>query len=65
MIFHKDTEMPQLNGQLGELAMTVKITRKETGKVDEVKLTSAITDPETHEQLLKELPDVGHALNSK
>lgn len=57
--------MPQLNGQLGELAMTVKITRKETGKVDEVKLTSAITDPETHEQLLKELPDVGHALNSK
>lgn len=49
--------MSQLNGQLGELSMTVQITRKETGRVEEVKLTSAITDPETHEQLLKELPD--------
>ena len=55
----------QLNGQLGELSMTVQITRAATGKVEEVKLTSAITDPKTHEQLLKELPDVGHALNSK
>ena len=57
--------MTQLNGQLGELAMTVQITRAATGKVEEVKLTSSITDPETHEQLLKELPDGSHALNSK
>ena len=47
----------QLNGQLGELSMTVQITRAATGKVEEVKLTSSITDPETHEKLLKELPD--------
>lgn len=49
--------MSGLNGQLGELKMVVQITRKETGKVEEVKLTSAITDPETHEKLLKELGD--------
>ena len=57
--------MTQLNGQLGELAMTVQITRAVTGKVEEVKLTSAIADRETHEQLLKELPDVGHTQHSE
>jgi hypothetical protein len=57
--------MTQLNGQLGELAMTVQITRAVTGKVEEVKLTSAITDPKTHEQLLKELPDGSHTLDGE
>ena len=57
--------MTQLNGQLGELTMMVQITRKETGKVEEVKLTSSITDLKTHEQLLKELGDGSHTLDSK
>lgn len=47
--------MTELNGQLGELKMTLQITRKDTGKVDKVEMTSSITDPETHEKLLKEL----------
>ena len=55
----------QLNGQIGELSMTVQITRAATGKVEEVKLTSAITDPKTHEQLLKELPDGSHTLDGE
>lgn len=57
--------MSGLNGQLGELKMVVQITRKETGKVEEVKLTSAITDPETHEQLLKEFDDGRDTQHSK
>jgi hypothetical protein len=52
--------MSNMQGQLGELRMTVQITRKETGKVEEVELTSRITDAKTHEQLLKELPNGGH-----
>jgi hypothetical protein len=47
--------MSSLKGAIGELRMTVQIVRKETGKVEEVELTSRITDPQTHEQLLKEL----------
>ena len=57
--------MSDMKGQLGELKMTVQITRKETGKVEEVELTSNIIDPQTHEQLSKELNNGGHALNSK
>lgn len=57
--------MSDLKGQLGELKMKLQITRKETGKVEEVELTSAITDPKTHEQLMKELPNGSHPLDSK
>ena len=53
--------MTTLNGKLGELKMTVQITRKDTGAVEEVELTSNITDQETHEQLLKEYQ---HGCNS-
>jgi hypothetical protein len=52
--------MSNMQGQLGELRMTVQITRKETGKVEEVELTSRITDPKTHEQLLKETQNGSH-----
>lgn len=52
--------MSNMQGQLGELRMTVQITRKATGKVEEVELTSSITDLPTHEQLLKELPNGSH-----
>lgn len=52
--------MADLKGQLGELRMTVQIIRKATGKVEEFDLTSRITDAETHEHLLKELPNGGH-----
>ena len=54
-----------IKGQLGELRMTVQITRKETGKVEEVELTSRITDQKTHEQCLKEISNGGDSLNSK
>ncbi len=42
--------MSQLQGQVGELKMAVQITRKETGKVEEVELTSRI-DSEQLKQL--------------
>lgn len=54
-----------LQGQFGELRMTVQITRKETGNVEEVELTSSITDLQTHERLLKEIPNGSHTLDSK
>ncbi len=57
--------MASLTGQLGELKMMIQITRKETGKTEEVELTSAISDPETHEKLIKEFGDGSHALDSK
>lgn len=57
--------MADLKGQLGELKMTVQITRKETGKVEEYKLTSCISDQETHEQLLKEYGDERHSQHGK
>ena len=57
--------MIALSGQMGELKMTVQITRKETGKVEEVELTSSITDAKTHEQLLKEYGDGRNTQYSK
>jgi hypothetical protein len=57
--------MAELKGQLGELRATIQITRKETGKVEEVELTSRITDQETHEQLVKEFSNGRNSLNSK
>ena len=57
--------MASLSGQLGELRMMIQITRKETGKVEEVELTSAITDQETHAQLMKELSDGSHSQHSE
>ena len=57
--------MTNLNGQLGELKMTMQIIRKETGKVEEFELTSNITDPETHEQLLKECQHDSDTQHSK
>ena len=57
--------MSELSGQIGELRMVVEITRKETGTVETVELTSAITDPQTHKTLLKEYGNGDHALDSK
>ncbi len=42
--------MIQLQGQPGELRFTVQITRKESGKVEEVELVGKIT-PEQIEEL--------------
>lgn len=42
--------MASLNGQLGELRMTLEITRKETGKVETVELIGHL-----NEQQLKEI----------
>ncbi len=33
-----------LNGQVGELKFTIQITRKDTGKVEEVELTGFINE---------------------
>lgn len=44
--------MASLMGQVGELAFTVQITRAETGKTEEVKMTSAISAEQ-----LKQLQD--------
>lgn len=42
--------MIELKAQPGELHMTIQVTRKETGKVEEYQLTSEITE-EQAEQL--------------
>lgn len=58
--------MASLMGQVGELSMTVQITRAATGKTEEVKLTSAITAEQLKQLqdaniLPKESNDVSHA----
>ena len=51
--------MTALAGQVGELRFTVQITRKDTGKVEEVELVGFLD-----EDKLKELQDGGNSLNS-
>lgn len=45
--------MPDLQGQIGELRMTVEITRKETGKVEIFELIGHVM-PEEEESKEKE-----------
>lgn len=51
--------MIELNGQPGELRITLQITRKATGKVEEVELVGFVD-----ENKLKELQNGGNSLNS-
>lgn len=51
--------MINLGGQLGELRFTVQITRKETGKVEEVELVGFVD-----EDKLKEIQNGSNPLNS-
>ena len=51
--------MSNLGGQMGELRFTVQITRKETGKVEEVELIGYLD-----EEKLKELQNDGNSLDS-
>lgn len=51
--------MSNLGGQMGELRFTVQITRKETGKVEEVELIGYLD-----EEKLKELQNGGNSLDS-
>jgi hypothetical protein len=51
--------MSNLGGQMGELRMTLQITRKETGKVEEVELIGFLD-----EEKLKELQIGSHSLDS-
>ena len=51
--------MSNLGGQMGELRMTLQITRKETGKVEEVELIGYLD-----EEKLKELQNGSHSLDS-
>lgn len=51
--------MSNLGGQIGELRFTVQITRKETGKVEEVELIGYLD-----EEKLKELQNGGNSLDS-
>ena len=48
--------MSNLGGQMGELRMTLQITRKETGKVEEVELIGFLD-----EEKLKELQNAAQA----
>ncbi len=50
--------MSSLTGKVGELRMTVEITRKDTGKVDVVELVGTVTGEEPTE---KEQDDGSHA----
>lgn len=51
--------MSNLGGQMGELRMMLQITRKETGKVEEVELIGYLD-----EEKLKELQNGGNSLDS-
>jgi hypothetical protein len=51
--------MSNLGGQMGELRFTVQITRKATGKVEEVELVGYLD-----EEKLKELQIGSHSLDS-
>lgn len=51
--------MASLSGDVGELRFKVQITRKETGKVEEVELVGKLTDEQ-----LKELTDGRHTQHS-
>ena len=51
--------MSNLSGQTGELRFTVQITRKATGKVEEVELVGYLD-----EEKLKELQDGRHTQHS-
>lgn len=51
--------MADLNGQTGELRFTVQITRKATGKVEEVELVGFI-----NEDKLKEIQNGSNPLDS-
>ncbi len=51
--------MSNLGGQIGELRFTMQITRKETGKVEEVELVGFLD-----EEKLKELQNGSHSLDS-
>ena len=50
--------MNELNGVVGELNMTIQITRKETGKVEEFKLTGFLDEDQ-----LKEIQNGSNTLN--
>jgi len=50
--------MSALTGQIGEVQMTIQITRKETGKVEEFKLTGFLD-----QEKLKELQNGSNTLN--
>jgi hypothetical protein len=50
--------MSDLIGAVGELTMTIQVTRKETGKVEEFKLIGFLD-----EEKLKELQDGSNTLN--
>lgn len=51
--------MADLSGEVGELRFTVQITRKDTGKVEEVELVGKLTDVQ-----LKELTNGSDTLDS-
>lgn len=50
--------MTALSGQAGEVRFTLQITRKETGKIEEVELVGFLD-----EDKLKELQNGSHPLN--
>jgi hypothetical protein len=55
--------MIELQGQEGELTMTIQITRKETGEVEEYNLVGHCTDEE-FKQLIEGVENGSNTLNS-
>ena len=51
--------MSELNGAIGEVAMTLTVTRKDSGKVEVVELVGSTTL--TEEELKKEMENVNHS----
>jgi len=54
-----------IQGQTGELRMTIQVKRAATGKVEEYELVGRCTDDEAEQLGLKEKQHDGNALDSK
>ena len=54
-----------IQGQTGELRMTIQVKRAATGKVEEYQLVGRATDEQAEQLGLKEKQHDGNALDSK
>jgi len=53
--------MPELNGQVGELHITLQITRKNTGITETVELTGKIADSQIETKGVENGSDTQHS----
>ncbi len=54
-------KMPELNGQIGELHITLQVTRKDTGIIETVELIGTIADSQTETEGVENGSDTQHS----